>query len=184
MGRGWTRERGGKSGGVPGALVSSARPPRSLSIPTVYPPGGEILLHAQQPLAQGLQHRRCCRCRRRRGPVSRPQAGTATFGPAPPGSPAPVTSHPALSRPAPPPARSRLRATAPSAFPPPTRALPPRPAPARAAAVGRAGLRLRKRGGSFRSAEKVSSSDALFNPGQALWFSYLKLRRHREECFR
>lgn len=26
--------------------------------PTVYPPGGEILLHAQQPLAQGLQHRR------------------------------------------------------------------------------------------------------------------------------
>lgn len=26
------------------------------SVPTLYPPGGKILLHAQQPLAQGLQH--------------------------------------------------------------------------------------------------------------------------------
>lgn len=41
----------------PGRMPSSsAQPPGSLSVLTIYPPGGKILLHAQQPLAQGLQH--------------------------------------------------------------------------------------------------------------------------------
>lgn len=37
---------------------AQAPAPPPPSVPTVNPPGGEILLHAQQPLAQGLQHRR------------------------------------------------------------------------------------------------------------------------------
>lgn len=69
-----TEARGRERGrGTPGA----ARPPSGpFSSPTVYPPGGEILLHAQQPLAQGLQH-----CHRRRSPLLRPRAPAASVAP-------------------------------------------------------------------------------------------------------
>lgn len=56
------RRRGRDSGKF---LVSEARrrgararrPDGGPASPTAYSPGGEILLHTQQPLAQGLQHR-------------------------------------------------------------------------------------------------------------------------------
>lgn len=40
-----------------GATTRRLAAPRPSWSPTAYSPGGEILLHAQQPLAQGLQHR-------------------------------------------------------------------------------------------------------------------------------
>lgn len=148
-GRGRERDRTGVRGGrvpVPPAPRPGPRVP--FPSPTVYLPGGEILLHAQQPLAQGLQHHR--RCRRRRRPQSRVdtaphlsrRARTLAAGPAP----GPLS----------PPRRGPFR------VPAPARALPPRPrrAQARAAAVGPAGLGLRKKGGPSLLVEKLSGSDA------------------------
>lgn len=48
----------GEEGGKEAASGGPGPAPGSFPSPTEYPPGGEILLHAQQPLAQGLQHRR------------------------------------------------------------------------------------------------------------------------------
>lgn len=100
-------------------LLAAPRPFRS---PTAYSPGGEILLHAQQPLAQGLQHRASSlRASRRRGLPRR-------------------RAPPPLRRLSP-----HAAAAAPSASPPPRRA---RPAQPQCGAQGR--LLLRRGGGPSR----------------------------------
>lgn len=90
-------------------------PPRSLSVPTEYPPGGEILLHAQQPLPQGLQH-----LLRHRG--SSPRVSDRRRSPRP-AHLSPARPH-ARRPPRPAPGRPRPPAAAPSAFRPARRAGP------------------------------------------------------------
>ena len=128
---------------VCGGGVPAPRPGRSgpFPSPTVYPPGGEILLHAQQPLAQGLQHRRRVSAaqaatappnlsphapRPAASPAPRscssPRRGPSASPPAPHGRPRPRPCSP--PRPAPPPALARPR------VPAPTPRAGPAPAPA------------------------------------------------------
>lgn len=125
-GQDWTGVREGRraESRAETRLLGPAQAPRSLVVPAEYPPGGEILLHAQQPLPQGLQHRR-----RRRVSSLRSQTAAAAL--------APRTCHPRVrtraARPAPgrPSARrGPFRVSAPLAALAPPRA-------GRAAAVGR-----------------------------------------------
>lgn len=126
---------GGEEGGVPGgdpaprAGPGPPFPPRSLVVPAEYPPGGEILLHAQQPLPQGLQHRRRHRVSSARVSDRRRRPRPAHLSPARPHP----RGRPAPGRPRPRPRRSPFRVA------PPLGPLAP-PRAGRAAAVGRAGL--------------------------------------------
>lgn len=103
------RERADTTTAAPRPRVGPFRPP------TAYSPGGEILLHAQQPLAQGLQHR---------VPSLRPRAAAPSDADGRPRPASPLSFHAA--------------AAAPSASPPPPRA---RPAQPQCRAQGRLALR-------------------------------------------
>lgn len=89
--------------GAPTRRQAAPRPSRS---PTAYSPGGEILLHAQQPLAQGLQHRvASLQASRRRGHPPPPDAVVGR--PRPPAGSPPHTAVAAPSASPPPSARAR-----------------------------------------------------------------------------
>lgn len=126
--------RGGRRrpGGDP---APPARPgPRSLFAPTKYPPGGEILLHAQQSLPQGLQH--LLRHRDSSPRVSERAAALA---------PAPVARAPARQQPPRPrPARGPRPRRSPSAFRPRSRSGSTPRRPRSRSGPRRAGLGWRK----------------------------------------
>lgn len=89
-----------------GAPTRRQAAPRPSWSPTAYSPGGEILLHAQQPLAQGLQHRvASLQASRRRGYPHPPDAVVGR--PRPPAGSPPHTAVAAPSASPPPSARAR-----------------------------------------------------------------------------
>lgn len=173
-GQGWTglrdetrrdgrggEEMGGEGGGVPGGRPAppAAQAPRSRSVPTEYPPGGEILLHAQQPLPQGLQH-----LRRHRD--SSPRVSERRRRPRP--------AHLSPARPQPPRPRPPAPAAAPSAFCPARRA---GPAPRRRAAAEGRRAGLRKRGGPSLPSSPCQLSQRLgwalpTDPGFLIFFLF------------
>lgn len=169
-GRGRERDRTGVRGGrvpVPPAPRPGPRVP--FPSPTVYLPGGEILLHAQQPLTQSLQHHR--RCRRR--PRPQPRVNTAPHlsrraphsrtGPAP----GPLS----------PPRRGPFRVPAPRSRAP----APPPPRPGSRSRSGPRRARAAEKGRSFSPSRETERLGCFFlAQSPALSFSSLKLKWPRE----